>query len=204
MFETNILGYHLIFETNSDLFSPSAVDNGTLAMLSKVSFHKDDKLLDLGCGYGIVGILAANIIKPENIIMCDILSSAVSLSKVNAELNHIDSITILESDGFSNIIDNDFTLILSNPPYHADFSIAKRFIEDSYKRLLVGGRLMMVTKRLDWYKNKLTSVFSGVKIDEIDGYYVFTAIKKSGIRKTKTKEKNGMSKKLKRKFEKVV
>ena len=61
--------------------------------------------------------------------------------------------------------------------------------------------MYMVTKRKDWYKNKLISVFGGVKIQEIDGYYVFTA-RKTAIRK-KTKEKNTnqqMSKKLQRKM----
>lgn len=67
---------------------------------------------------------------------------------------------------------------LSNPPYHADFSVPKEFIEKGFNRLQIGGKMYMVTKRKDWYKNKLISIFGGVKIWEIDGYYVFLAIKK--------------------------
>ena len=63
--------------------------------------------------------------------------------------------------------------------------------------------LVMVTKRLDWYKNKLTSVFGGAKVQKVDGYYVFIAEKRSQFRKKKTKPAKGLSKKLKRKIEKL-
>jgi len=57
--------------------------------------------------------------------------------------------------------------------------VAKAFIEKGFNRLKLGGRMLMVVKRREWYKNKLISVFGGVKIHEIDGYYVFEAVKKS-------------------------
>ena len=57
----------------------------------------------------------------------------------------------------------------------------------------------MVTKRLDWYKNKLTSVFGGVRVHEINGYYVFVAEKRNQAVKKKEKATNNLSKKLQRK-----
>lgn len=57
----------------------------------------------------------------------------------------------------------------------------------------------MVTKRLDWYKNKLTSIFGGVKIHEINGYYVFIAEKRKSLIKKKKNKVNKLSKKLQRK-----
>ena len=72
-----------------------------------------------------------------------------------------------------------FDLILSNPPYQSDFSVAKRFIEKGFNRLKVGGRMMMVTKRLDWYRNRLRAVFGGVRVEQVDGYFVFTAERRS-------------------------
>ena len=89
------------------------------------------------------------------------------------------SVKIVRSDGFSQLDDTGFTLILSNPPYHADFSVPKSFIEKGFNRLQIGGRMMMVTKRKEWYKNKLISIFGGVTIAEIDGYYVFASQKRS-------------------------
>ncbi len=199
MISIEIKNVKLMFETDSSNFSPNNIDTGTLAMLSATDFLQGDKVLDLGCGYGVVGILAAKLIGQENITMCDISESAVEQSKINAKLNQVPNIDIRLSDGLRNIPDNDFTLILSNPPYHTDFSVAKHFIEDGFKKLALGGRLIMVTKRLDWYKNKLTSVFGGVKLHEINGYYVFIAEKRKNTVKKKEKSVNKLSKKLTRK-----
>lgn len=199
MIEQKIKEINLKFNTNEKIFSPNKVDTGTLAMLSQIEFSKDDKVLDLGCGYGIVGILASKIIGVENVIMCDISDDAINLSKENAKLNGVAGVEIIKSDGLDEIRDSDFTLILSNPPYHADFSVPKRFIEEGYKRLVLGGRMVMVTKRKDWYKNKFISIFGGVKITEQDDYFVFISEKRDIIKKKKVKEKNKLSRKLQRK-----
>lgn len=177
MISATIKDIPMILKTDAAIFAPKVIDTGTLAMLSIIDFTLKDKILDLGCGYGIVGIFASKIIGGENVVMCDISETAVRYSKINAELNQVKNVDIKISDGYKNIMDNDFTLILSNPPYHTDFSVAKKFIEGGYKHLVIGGRMVMVTKRLTWYKNKLSSVFGGVKVYEIDGYYVFVAEK---------------------------
>lgn len=199
MITAEIKNVSLRFETDTSNFSPNSIDVGTLAMLSAVEFSPDDKILDMGCGYGVVGILAAKLIGQENVTMCDISEKAVKQAKINAELNGVPDIDIKISDGFSNILDNDFTLILSNPPYHADFSVPKHFIEVGFKKLAVGGKMVMVTKRLDWYKNKLTSVFGGVMVREIDGYYVFISEKRGERVPKKEKAVGKLSKKLRRK-----
>lgn len=199
MISAEIKNVSLRFETDTSNFSPNSIDVGTLAMLSAVEFLPDDKILDMGCGYGVVGILAAKLIGQENVTMCDISEKAVKQAKINAELNGVPDIDIKISDGFSNILDNDFTLILSNPPYHADFSVPKHFIEVGFKKLAVGGKMVMVTKRLDWYKNKLTSIFGGVMVREIDGYYVFISEKRGERVPKKEKAVGKLSKKLRRK-----
>jgi len=173
-----ISGIQLNLETASTMFSPLCVDKGTLSMLSVVELSPSDKLLDLGCGYGVVGIYAANVIGAQNVVMSDINKKCISLSKKNAEANSVSGVKIIHSDGFESLDDKDFTLILSNPPYHADFSVPKHFIEKGFNRLMVGGKMYMVTKRKDWYKNKLTAIFGGVKVHEIDGYFVFCAEKR--------------------------
>ena len=199
MISAEIKNVSLKFETDSSNFSPNNIDVGTLAMLSVVDFLPSDKVLDMGCGYGVVGILAAKLIGQENVTMCDISEAAVKQAKINAELNDVPNIEIKISDGFSEIQDNGFTLILSNPPYHADFSVPKRFIEVGFKKLAVGGKMVMVTKRLDWYRNKLTSVFGGVRVREVDGYYVFISEKRGERLQKKEKPVNKLSKKLRKK-----
>ena len=199
--EEQVQGVELTLQTNEEVFSPGAVDRGTKAMLSFVSFSPEDKILDLGCGCGVVGICAAKQAGAKQVFMCDVSENAVNLSKKNAVTNGVEEVTVLLSDGLKGVEETGFTLILSNPPYHTDFSVAKEFIEDGYKKLVTGGKMLMVTKRLDWYRNKLSSVFGGVTVKEKDGYYVFIA-EKRGDRKPKKEKKNRqvMSKKLQRKY----
>lgn len=199
--EEQVQGVNLVLQTNEEVFSPSAVDKGTRAMLSFVEFKAEDKVLDLGCGCGVVGILAAKQIGAEKVVMCDVSENAVQLSEQNAEANGVTGVTIRLSDGLKDVSENGFTLILSNPPYHTDFAVAKGFIEEGFKKLAIGGKMIMVTKRLDWYRNKLSSVFGGVTVKEKDGYYVFIA-EKRGNRTPKKEKKNEqvMSKKLQRKY----
>jgi len=200
MIETEIKGIPLFFETSRTVFSPSGIDAGTLAMLSQADFTENDKVLDLGCGYGVVGILACRLIGSEHVLMSDISEEAVRLSVLNAARNQAGPVRVVLSDGLDQIAEEGFTKILSNPPYHADFSVAKRLIERGYAKLAEGGRLYLVTKRKEWYKNKLISVFGGVQIAEIDGYYVFCSEKRPGQKHNKGKKKApALSAKLQRK-----
>jgi 16S rRNA (guanine1207-N2)-methyltransferase len=178
-FRAEVRGDELTFETASTLFSPAKADPGTLAMLSHVELRPEDKVLDLGCGYGLVGIWCARRIGAERIVMSDRDPAAVSTAQANAVRNGVGGIRSFVSDAFRGLAEKDFTLILSNPPYHEDFSVAKEFIEKGFNRLSIGGRMVMVTKRRDWYRNKLVAVFGGVRIFETDGYFVFVAEKRS-------------------------
>ena len=202
MITAEIKGICLEFETNDRVFSPAAVDAGTLAMLSKADFAENDRVLDLGCGYGAVGILAAKLIGEANVVLCDNSGDALALSRKNAAINGVGGVHIVESDGPAGVGESGFTLILSNPPYHADFSVPKRFIEEGYKKLAPGGRMVMVTKRREWYKNRLIAVFGGVKIEDVDGYFVFTAEKRAKMpAERKSAKAPALSKKLRRKYQ---
>ncbi|MBW5408963.1 methyltransferase domain-containing protein [Brachyspira hampsonii] len=187
--EITIKNIDLKFTSNDKLFSPKNIDIGTLSMIDEVNFENENKILDLGCGYGVVGILAAKIIGENKVVMCDIDSEAVEASKDNAVLNNVSNISIIQSDGLKNIIDKDFSMILSNPPYHTDFSVAKHFIESGFYKLALNGKFIIVTKRLDWYKNKLSSIFGGVKVKEKNGYYIFISEKRNMLDSNKLKKK---------------
>lgn len=195
-----IKGIRLELDTNPEIFSPAAADRGTLAMLSQVEFSPDDKVLDLGCGCGIVGIYAAKLLGEDKVVMTDVSPIAVSTAKENAVENGVGGIRTYQGSGYENVKENNFTLILSNPPYHTDFSVAKEFIEGGFHKLVLGGKMIMVTKRQDWYKNKLAAVFGGVSVSEIDGYFVFEAEKRGEKRKKAVKQVKRISKKLKRKY----
>ncbi len=190
MYEYSINGKNLKVETGVSLFSPNGVDKGTLSMLRHVEFSPEDKLLDLGCGCGIVSLIAASSgVNPVNITLTDIDSEAVNISKKNLIANGFEGFEAVVGDALSQVKDSGYTLILSNPPYHTDFSVAKSFIEKGFNRLKVDGKLYMVTKRKDWYKNKIVSVFGGVRIFEEDGYFIFEAQKRSTEYASSSKKK---------------
>ena len=171
----NVLGEKLSLETCAGLFSPEHVDRGTLAMLSAAVLTPGMKVLDLGCGCGVVGIAAAKKCGAENVWMLDANPLAVDTAARNAERNGVSGVHIVLSDGFRTLDEAGFDLILSNPPFQSDFSVAKHFIEKGFNRLRIGGSMVMVTKRLEWYRNKLRAVFGGVHVRQIDGYWVFEA-----------------------------
>ncbi len=177
MYEALIGGHKIVIRQSAGLFSPNAPDAGTRAMLSKVELAPGMKLLDLGCGTGIVGIYASLALGEENVVMCDIDPTAVAAAKENARMNGVAPRVYL-SDALESVPESGFDLILTNPPYQSDFSVAKRFIEKGFNRLKPGGYMYMVTKRRDWYFNKLKSVFGGAKVYETDGYFVFEAQKR--------------------------
>lgn len=166
-------------ETDPKLFSPGKPDEGTLAMLSEASLESGQTLLDLGCGCGIVAIWAAKQLGDVSVFMADIDPIAIAVASKNAQNNGLGNIKAYLSNGFANITITELDWILSNPPYHTDFSVAKSFIEKGFNRLKIGGKMVMVTKRELWYKNKFISIFGGVKIAKIGEYFVFTAQKRS-------------------------
>lgn len=167
----------LRLETDARLFSPAGPDAGTMAMLSLIEFRPEDRVLDLGCGYGLVGVLAAKTCAPEQVVMLDSDPLAVALARRNADANGVAGVKIELSDGFRSTREMGFSKIISNPPYHVDFAVPKHFIEKGFNRLQLGGTMWMVTKRLDWYRNKLGAIFGGCRVHEINGYFVFEAVK---------------------------
>ena len=188
MITITIKGEPFQFETAENLFSPRHPDEGTLIMLDHVEFSAEDRVLDLGCGWGLVGTVAARFLSGSRVVMTDKDPDAVRISRENLMRNGIDGVTVVSGDAYASVDRNDFTKILSNPPYHTDFSVAKTFIEKGFNRLVPGGQMLMVTKRKEWYKQKFISVFGGVRIHEQDGYFVFIGEKRDTVYANRRRE----------------
>ena len=178
-FEVEIWQNRLKLTTNPALFSPRGPDAGTMALLHQIELMPEDRVLDLGCGYGLVGLAVAKKLGARSVVMVDIDPIAVAAARNNAEQNDCGDVTIVLGDGPAAAVDLTFSLILCNPPYHTDFSVARRLIEQSYRQLETSGKLCLVVKRLDWYRNKLTGLFGGVTVKVVGAYFVLTAIKRN-------------------------
>lgn len=169
--------------TKPGIFSERGPDRGTMLMLDNADISPGMRILDLGCGSGIVGTLCAKLGAEVFMLDCDPL--AVDVASRTLAANGISDVVPLLSDGFADFKEKDLDLILSNPPYHTDFSVAKGFIEKGFNRLRIGGRMMLVVKRPQWYHNKLCAIFGGCTQLSKEGYTVFTAIKRqSGYART--------------------
>ena len=150
MLEVTIGEVTLRLQTEPSLFSPQRADAGTLAMLSLIRFEAQDKVLDLGCGYGLVGILAAHHLPAERVVMLDNDPTAVAIARRNADANGVPQVTVALSDGVRDTRETGFTKIISNPPYHVDFAVPKHFIEKGFNRLMLGGTMWMAEVCLLW------------------------------------------------------
>jgi 16S rRNA (guanine1207-N2)-methyltransferase len=135
--------------------------------------------LDLGCGYGVVGVYAAHLTDPSRVWLVDIDPLAIDFAKRNLRLNRVEGATVVRSDGFNALTETGLTKILCNPPYHVDFSVPKHFIEKGFNRLSIGGTMLLVTKRDLWYRNKLRAIFGRVQVYQEASYFVFEANKLS-------------------------
>ena len=85
---------------------------------------------------------------------------------------------MVQSNGFSELEESEFTKIYPIRPI-IPISVPKHFVEKGFNRLVLGGEMFLVVKRRKWYQNKLISIFGGVQVKDIDGYFVLRAEKRS-------------------------
>ncbi len=138
-----IHGKEYSFLSSSGVFSKGHVDKGTLLLANNMLLKKGSKMLDIGCGIGILGIVAASL--GANVWMSDVNSRAASLARKNAKLNHVDA-QLFQGNLYEHIQDADFDVILSNPPQSAGKAICFAIIEGAKTRLKDGGTLQLVAR----------------------------------------------------------
>ncbi len=143
--ETTFRGHPLKFKTTWGLFSPKAIDEGSELLLSHIDVHEDDDCLDMGCGYGILGLALAKVAHKGKTLLVDKDFVAVDYTKTNYKLNKMDNCETRLSNGFSAIEkDERFSLIVSNLPAKVGNEMLSLYLHDAYNHLKPGGRLVVV------------------------------------------------------------
>lgn len=169
------------FFTDRGVFSKENLDFGTRVLLKHVEVKPEVKtIIDMGCGYGPIGIYLAKISPDSHVYMYDVNSRALELSQRNSELNGVKNTTIEKSFLFEEV-DFDVDLILTNPPIRAGKEIIFKLYEQSYQHLSSGGCFYCVIQKKQGapstYK-KLESLFSNCEIVAKEkGYWVLLAKK---------------------------
>lgn len=146
-FQTTLRGKGYLFETKGGLFSKNEVDPGTRMLIEKMEINPADTVLDMGCGYGPIGIVAASLAKSGKVYMVDVDIRAIKYSQINAELNMADNVEIFGSDGFEKLDGLQFDKIMSHPPTHASNEVLTDFIEGAKEHLKPQGVLYFVTEK---------------------------------------------------------
>jgi len=153
-----------IFLTSSSVFSKDKIDLGT-NLLIKESKITDAKILDIGCGYGVVGIVLKTLYPKADITMSDVNERALLLAQHNCTLNSVEIKTI-KSHLFDNIKEK-FDIILSNPPQSAGKKLCFDLIQQSYGHLSKKGVLQLVARPSRGGRSlagKMKEVFGNVTI----------------------------------------
>lgn len=168
------------FTTDAGVFSKGKVDYGTHILLKSLP-HLGGEILDLGCGYGPIGIVLARLNQKSKVTMVDINQRAVSLASKNIRQNHIENACAFSSQGFENI-DTKFDYILSNPPIRTGKRIIYNIFEDSISYLKDGGGIYLVIQKKQGAKSameKLTEIYGNCQtINKKGGYWVLFSSKK--------------------------
>ncbi|MHC1605450.1 MAG: class I SAM-dependent methyltransferase [Candidatus Methanofastidiosia archaeon] len=182
----NIINIEEIFEdqrfsfiTDSGVFSKGKLDKGTKLLLSTLPKKFSKKFLDLGCGWGAIGIIFSNTNPQADVCMSDINQRALELAKENAKLNKV-NVKIIASDIFENIKSN-FDIIATNPPIRAGKDIVYKMVEESSEHLNLDGKFFAVIRTKQGARSlcaEIENIFGNAEIVAREsGYKVYKAKK---------------------------
>ena len=143
--ETELCGQRLNLATTWGLFSPKAVDAGSVLLLEHLAIQPRDRCLDLGCGYGVLGLTAARLAPQGHVTLVDKDFVAVEYSRKNAGINGVANVDVLLSNGLSAVRDRRFDLIVSNVPAKVGKELWHILLHDAWHTLEPGGRVVFVT-----------------------------------------------------------
>ena len=144
--DAHLRGHHLHFTTTWGLFHPKGIDAGTALLLEHVAVDADAVCLDLGCGWGPLGITLARLAPEGEVHMVDKDFVAVAYAQLNAESNGCAHARAYLSNGFHHVPDDvGFDLIASNLPAKVGGELLDHWMAEAHRRLRPGGALWVVT-----------------------------------------------------------
>lgn len=168
------------FRTSSGVFSGKRVDAGTKLLADTCIVEKDWCILDLGCGYGVIGIVMKKLYSNADVFMVDINERAIALAEKNAVLNGV-SPHIAQGHLYEPVGKMEFDTIIVNPPYVAGRKLVFEMLEGAKKHLKKGGLLQVVARHQKGGKTimkKMLEIFNNV-LDHARGagYHVYVSKK---------------------------
>lgn len=180
-FTQEVLGKPFHFTSTWGIFSPEKLDEGSLMLLDYIDFKQDDSSIDLGCGYGVLGMTAARECPNGQHLLIDKDFVAVEYAKLNCQKNHLANAEVMLSNGFYHVDKTrQFSLVMSNLPAKASKEQHYLYLLDAYNAMVDGARFYVVTINglRDFMKRSFTEVFGNSdKIKQGKTYTITMAIK---------------------------
>lgn len=175
-------GFSFVFETDAGVFSKSEVDFGSRVLIDSFEMPTvEGSILDVGCGYGPIGLSIAKSYPNRIIHMMDVNERAVNLAKKNAELNGVQNVQIYESDALSSVQTEQVAVVLTNPPIRAGKQTIFRFYDEAYEKLVDSGELWIVIQKKQGAPSTMEHLeekFSEVEVvEKKKGYWIIKATK---------------------------
>lgn len=175
-------GHEFRFVTDSGVFSKGTVDYGSRVLIDNFDWTAlpEGKILDVGCGYGPIG-LALAVATERNIEMVDVNLRALELATENARRNRIKNVDIHQSNVYESVHHEQYAAIVSNPPIRAGKKVVHEILAGAYPRLKADGTLTIVIQKKQGAgsaEKKMQEVFGNVEIVKRDkGYYILRSTK---------------------------
>ena len=171
-FPVELDNVHIVIHSLPGVFSEDHLDEGSALLLEHFDISGCRRILDAGCGYGILGIAAAlrSAQKSQQTVvdMVDVNLLAVAAAQQTIEANHIQGIRVLASDLLDSVQDQTYDLILSNPPFHTgkevDYLVTQSLITQAHQMLNPGGKLVLVANQFIRYEKLIRETFKKVTI----------------------------------------
>lgn len=179
--EASLRGKMYKFVSDAGVFSKQGIDFGSRVLIEAMEIPEEASVLDVGCGYGPMGLAAAGLAAQGKVTLIDVNERAVELAKENASNNGIKNVTVIQSDLYEKLGDQKFDVILTNPPIRAGKQTVHAIFEGAAERLKSGGSLWVVIQKKQGApsaKEKLESLFGEVEeVTKEKGYRIFKATK---------------------------
>ena len=176
-------GNRLKYLVDNGVFSKERVDYGTNVLLQNLPIFKDNtKVLDVGCGYGAIGLPIAKSNNTLHVEMVDVNLRAVELVKENIKINKIFNATVYESNLYENV-NGCFDYIISNPPIRAGKKIVFGVVDQGFEHLVSNGEIYVVIQKKQGapsLQKEMELVFGNAEIiAKESGYFIIKSIKKN-------------------------
>lgn len=167
-----------IFNTDNGVFSKRGLDFGSRTLIDVLlSLEISGNLLDVGCGYGVIGIILSSFFD-VNVDMVDVNKRAIHLTNMNIKANNVSNVSAFYSDIYSNV-DKKYDVIVTNPPIRAGKDIVYKFLFDAKNYLVCGGSLYFVINKDQGAKSVIKDLSSCANVEVLrknKGFFVIKCI----------------------------